>query len=239
MSRRPPRRLTARLVAAALAAGLVIGGTAQLANASPAEAVTASKAAKKKAKKRCGKGKKLVTVKVKRNGKKVNVKKCKKRKAPKGGGDIGGGGTGGGTGGGPASLFEPPGSRLEGEAAKPFLQRYLLNSRFTDCPAGWPNCVVEQRYSHFADTSFYYCRLTSTSGADIRAGSSYTVQNAVVEADGSWTFNEIVPSGDSPSFYEWHVSTAGVVTGVYQFPGNAPQQLGPLQYVPGALDCSY
>jgi hypothetical protein len=173
-----------------------------------------------KTKKHCHRGYKLKTVK--RHGKKV--KRCVKIK--------------GGTSGGQAPLFEPPGRQLSGNEAVPFLQRYLFNSTFTDCPAGWPNCTVEERYSHTAGGSFYYCRLTSVSGADIINGArAYQVQNAVVEADGSWAFNEIVDNYGNPSFYEWHVSTNGVVTGTYQY--NGTQQLGPLQYVSGARDCSY
>jgi hypothetical protein len=138
-------------------------------------------------------------------------------------------------GGGP---LRSTGQRLEGEATKPFLQKYLANSTFTDCPAGWPNCAVEQRYSHTSSGSFYYCRLTSVSGADIINGArGYQVKNAVVNADGSWLFNEDVEGG---GFYEWSVSTTGVVTGAYSFNGGAFEQLGPFAYLGGiAKDCSY
>lgn len=197
----------------------------------------ASKAAKRKRK--CKKGYAPKTVRV--GGKRV--KRCRKVEGKaKGGGEEAGAGApaDGGTGtvgGGPAPLFEPPGQKLEGEATKPFLERYLVNSTFTDCPAGWPNCSVEQRYSH-TGSSFYYCRLTSVQGADIINGArAYQVQNAVVEADGSWTFNEVVDNYGSPSYYEWHVGTDGVVTGAYQY--NGTEQIGPLQYVSGARDCSY
>lgn len=141
----------------------------------------------------------------------------------------------------PPPLFDPPGQRLDGEAAKPFLQRYLLNSRFTTCPQGWGvgGCSVEERYSHHADTSFYYCRLTPTSGADIRSVGSYTVMNATVNADGSWGFDEIVDAYGTQSAYEWHVATNGVVTGYYRYGSNPIQQLGPLQYAPGSRDCGY
>lgn len=141
----------------------------------------------------------------------------------------------------PQGLFEAPGKTLEGDAAKAFLQKYLGNSTFTDCPAGWPNCAVEQRYSHNADSTFNYCRLTSTSGADIRSTGEYGVDNAKVEPDGSWTFHEIVNAYGNYSEYEWHVATNGTVTGAYRFqPNSAIEQLGPLQYVGGvAKDCSY
>jgi hypothetical protein len=218
---------------------LVLALTGSLLALPAAGAGGPTSAAKGKAKgagkgKKCGKGKKLVTVV--KGGK--GVKKCKKKGKgkPKAVCSAAGGAS--------AScaippLFEPPGRRLEGEEAKPFLQKYLANSTFTDCPAGWPNCAVEERYSHAADGSFYYCRLTPTPGSDIRFGSEYEVKNAVVEADGSWAFNELVPSGGNPSLYEWRVTANGTVTGAYQFNGGAIEQLGPFQYVPGAKDCSY
>lgn len=218
------RRLIPFAFVLALVASVALMPAAGATGDGPGAEATASK-------RKCPKGKKLVVVKkkgkvVKKNGK--PVKKCVKKKGkpvpppPP-----------------PAAqgLFEAPGTELTGDAAKPFLQKYLANSTFTDCPAGWPNCAVEQRYSHTADGSFYYCRLTSVSGADIINGArGYEVKNAVVHADGSWVFNEIVEGG---GFYEWSVSTSGVVNGAYSFNGGPVEQLGPLQYLSGAKDCSY
>lgn len=181
-------------------------------------------------KKKCPKGKKPVTVT--KNGHKVRRCKPKKKKPA------------------PACrsasascavppLFDPPGKKLVGNEAKPFLEKYLVNSTFTDCPAGWPNCQVEQRYSH-TSSGFYYCRLTSVSGADIINGAkNYEVLNAVVEPDGSWTFNEQVENSGGQSFYEWHVATNGAVNGAYQFNGGSIEQIGGLQYVHAPKNCSY
>ncbi len=226
-----PSRLVAILCCLA-----VLGGSTALATADAGAPAGASAA--KKGKRKCPRGYKLKTVTVKRDGRKVKVKRCRKVRKPK---PQPAPGTTtpapvAAPAPGPAALFEPPGRRLEGNDASPFLQRYLANSTFTDCPAGWPNCAVEERYSHFGDGSFYYCRLTPTSGSDIRSSQTYEVQNAVVEADGSWAFNESVSGG---GFYEWRVATNGVVTGAYQFGGGAPEQLGPFQYVSGGRDCSY
>jgi hypothetical protein len=222
------RRLLTLLCAVAL-----LTGSLDLASAATGPAQNGATASKRK-KKRCPKGYKLKTVK--RHGK--NVKLCRKVKGTSGGGGAGGEGEAGG--GGSAPLFEPPGRKLEGNDAVPFLQRYLFDSTFTDCPAGWPNCSVEQRYSHTSSGFFYYCRLTSVSGADIINGAkAYQVQNVVVEADGSWTFNEQVENSGGSSFYEWHVATNGAVNGAYQFNGGAFEQIGGLQYVSGARDCSY
>jgi hypothetical protein len=198
------------------------------------------------ASKKCPKGKRLVVVKkngkvVKKNGK--PVKKCVKKTpkptpcrtasascaipAPTP----------------PKGLFEAPGKVLEGEAAKPFLKKYLANSTFTDCPNGWGvgNCTVEHRYSHAADATFHYCRLTSSSGSDIRVTDEYGVEAAKVEPDGSWTFREVVYNSGNYSKYEWNVSTTGVVNGAYQFtPSSQIEKLGPYVYLGGvAKDCSY
>jgi hypothetical protein len=218
-----------RLIVAGCALSLL--AVAVTATATSASSSTGASATASKKKKKCPKGYKLKTVT--KHGKKV--KRCRKVK-----GTGGSGGAGGGSGGN-APLFEPPGRKLVGNEAVPFLQRYLYDSRFTDCPAGWPNCgVVEERYSHFSDGSFYYCRLGPTPGSDIKSGPmAYQVKNAVIEADGSWTFNEAVDDYGNPAFYEWHVAVNGVVNGAYSFNGGAFEQLGPFQYVSGARDCSY
>ena len=228
------RRLAPLLLVAALA-----GAVAVLpAVAAAGDSATASQGKAKAKGKKCPKGKKAVTVK--KNGKSVKkcVKKGQKKTAPT---PPACRATSSCAIPGPPSLFEAPGQKLEGEAAKPFLEKYLLNSTFTDCVPGWPNCSVEQRYSHAVDSSFHYCRLTSVSGADINSVGTYGVDNARVEPDGSWIFHEIVSAYGNESEYEWQVSTTGVVTGAYRFqPGSAIEKLGPLQYVGGvAKDCSY
>ncbi len=143
---------------------------------------------------------------------------------------------------GPTGIFAAPGTKLEGEAAKPFLQKYLLNSTFTDCVAGWPSCGgFENRYSHAADNTFYKCLLRPTSGSDVKSVGEYGVDNARVEPDGSWIFHEVVYWYGNYAAFEWSVSTTGVVNGAYQSnPGEAAEKIGPLQYVGGvAKDCSY
>jgi hypothetical protein len=142
----------------------------------------------------------------------------------------------------PAGLFDAPGTKLEGEAAKPFLQKYLLNSTFTDCPTGWPSCGgFEDRYSHATDGSFYKCLLRPTSGSDVKSVGGYTVDNARIEPDGSWIFHEIIDWYGYQSAYEWRVAANGVVEGAYQSTAGSgtPEKIGPLQYVSGAKSCTY
>lgn len=138
-------------------------------------------------------------------------------------------------GGGPAPLFERPSGELSGQPAFDHFSRYFLNSRFTDCPAGWPNCAVEERYDQCSSGAWAYHRYTPTSGADINSYGSYTVTGAVAHPDGSWGVEYVVDAYGTQSFYSWDVAADGTVVGRYWAPGNAPpsppnQNLGPLRY---------
>lgn len=139
-------------------------------------------------------------------------------------------------------LFPDPGKTLEEAEAKEWLKPYLPNSTFTDCVTGWPSCGgFENRYSHSTDGTFYQCWLRPTSGSDVKSVGEYGVQKAKVNADGSWLIQEIVGWYGHYNLFEWQVTDAGVVTGANQSDsGGAPEQIGPLQYVPNiAKDCSY
>ena len=136
---------------------------------------------------------------------------------------------------GPTSnhLFDPPGRDLSGQDAAPFLQRYFLDSRFTDCPAGWPNCSVEERYVHCPDGTFRYRRLTPTSGSDINTVGSYRVTGALVHADGSWIVEVQTTTYEVQHFYHWEVGQDGTVVGSY----DNSARLGPFKYLRPAGDC--
>jgi hypothetical protein len=143
-------------------------------------------------------------------------------------------------------LFPPPAAASTGDAAWNAIRAWAANSTFTDCPAGWPNCAVETRYSHHADGAQYFCRLTPTSGADISAfGEIIRISGAEHKADGSWGFEYYLSSYGNTTFYSWSITPQGVVTGNYWGPGRDPssgqpnESLGPLQYVSGAKTCSY
>ncbi len=136
---------------------------------------------------------------------------------------------------GPQQLFEKPSGELTGQDAFNHFSRYFLNSRFTDCPAGWPNCAVEERYDHCSNYAWAYHRYTPTSGADINSYGSYTVTGAAAHPDGSWGVEYIVDAYSTQSFYSWDMAANGTVVGRYWAPGNGPpnppnQQLGPLQW---------
>lgn len=45
----------------------------------------------------------------------------------------------------PAPLFTKPATALTGDAAYQAIKGYVANATLTTCPAGWPNCPVEQR----------------------------------------------------------------------------------------------
>ena len=231
------RRLVPLALVLAIVASVALLPSAGAAGDSPAQASAT--------KRKCPKGKKLVVVKkngkvVRKNGK--PVKKCVKRKpkptcraanascvAPPPAPPA------------PTGLFEAPGRVLEGEEAKPFLQKYLVNSTFTDCVTGWPSCGgFENRYSHWADGTFYKCLLRPTSGSDVKSVGEYGFSKAKVEPDGSWYYQEVVAWYGNLTMFEWHVLQNGTVTGANANQGEAPEQIGPLTYVGGvAKDCSY
>jgi hypothetical protein len=142
-------------------------------------------------------------------------------------------------------LFPPPAAATTGNAAYDEIKGYFADSRFTDCPTGWPTCAVEERYSHFANSDQYYCRLTPSSGSDIKSyGQISRISGAEHHADGSWIVEYYLSSYGNTVFYSWTVSPYGVTTGRYWRPGRDPssgppdQSLGPLQWVRGARDCS-
>jgi hypothetical protein len=132
-------------------------------------------------------------------------------------------------------LFAKPPAEQTGQPAFDGFKRYFLDSRFTDCPPGWPACAVEERYNHCPDGSWEYHRLTPTSGSDINAYGSYQVTGAAYHVDGSWAVEYVVTTS-AQSFYSWRVAADGTVTGGYWAPGSAPppappsQQLGPLRW---------
>lgn len=231
--------LAALAAAAALAiAAVPAGGAASF----QGEGASADAAAKKRCKKgrarykgrcvrRCPKG----YVKKRRRG----VRRCVKRA---GGDDQGAPPPGNTPPPGSAGPFEKPSGELTGEQAFNHFQRYFLNSRFTDCPAGWPNCAVEQRYDHCTNGAWAYHRYTPTSGSDINSYGNYTVTRAAAHPDGSWGVEYVVDAYGSQSFYSWDVAADGTVVGRYWAPGTAPpsppsEQLGPLRWQQPA-DCS-
>jgi hypothetical protein len=135
----------------------------------------------------------------------------------------------------PQPLFAKPSGELSGQAAFDHFSRYFTGSRFTDCPAGWPACAVEERYDHCSNGAWAHHRYTPTSGADINSYGSYTVTGAAAHPDGSWQVEYAVSAYGNQSFYSWDVAADGTIVGRYWSPGNAPpnppnQQLGPLQW---------
>jgi hypothetical protein len=132
-----------------------------------------------------------------------------------------------GTTGSTGPLFQPPGKELNGNEASEFLLTYFANSFFTDCPARWPSCAVEEYYDHCGNGNWHYHRLTPTSGSDINSYSTFTVTNATVHADGSWS---VIYNTQSGAIYQWDVSTAGIAHGYYKIGANPVDDLGNFQY---------
>lgn len=147
---------------------------------------------------------------------------------------------------GTTPLFTAPGVDSTGNAAWEAVKGYFANSTLTDCPAGWPNCPVEQRYGYFADGTTWYCRLTSTSGSDIRSQATITqIVGAEQKADGSWAVSYQDLAYGYNHFYTVRVSANGAGTVQYWASGVDPNTSAPsevytgLQWMRGAKDCSY
>lgn len=148
-------------------------------------------------------------------------------------------------GGGAAPLFAAPGVDSTGNAAWEAVKGYFADSTLTDCPAGWPNCAVEQRYGYFQDGTHWYCRLTPTSGSDIRSvGSILQIIGAEQKADGAWGVSFALNSYGDTVHYSVRVAADGTGSVQYWGPGYATS--GPpsdvttgLVWMRGAKDCSY
>lgn len=132
----------------------------------------------------------------------------------------------------PQGKFARPASELTGMPAFEHFKQYFLNSVFTDCPAGWPSCAVEERYLHCQSGAWEYKRLTPVSGADVTTSGAYEITGASAHPDGSWDVDYMSKVGDSRGFYSWKVTADGVASGAYQGPGGVNQQtLGPMQWM--------
>jgi hypothetical protein len=143
----------------------------------------------------------------------------------------------------PTSLFGTPSAPLVGQPALDALLPYFTNARFTDCPLGWPNCAVEERYGIYANGNQWYCRLTFSSGADIHSfGNNLTVTGASQAVDGSWAISYAILTYSNIVNYRWDVSPLGAATGAYWREGvnvNGPptSTMTGMQWMRGAMDC--
>ncbi len=146
----------------------------------------------------------------------------------------------------PTPLFTAPGVDSSGPAAFAAIKDYLANSTLTDCPAGWPNCPVEQRFGFFADNTTWYCRLTNTSDSDIRSTATIIETiGAEQKADGSWAVSYKDLGYGYTHHYTVRVAADGSATVQYWASGVDPYSSAPsevytgLQWQRGAKDCSY
>lgn len=128
-------------------------------------------------------------------------------------------------------LFPPPPTALIGNDAFSYLSKWFLNSAFSDRAGVWPTCAVEERYVHCPSGAWEYHRNTPTSGSDIHAYDTFTVNGADVNADGSWVVSYV--TGTNANYY-WSVSTAGIATGQYTF-GSTSYGLEPMYWSQPAI----
>lgn len=149
------------------------------------------------------------------------------------------------TGPGAQPLFTAPGVDSTGNAAWEAVKGYFANSTLTDCPAGWPNCPVEQRFGYFDSGTTWYCRLTNNSGSDIKSqGTIVGIVGAEQKADGSWAVSYQDEAYGYNHYYTVRVAANGAGSVQYWASGVDPN--GPasevytgLQWMRGAKDCSY
>jgi hypothetical protein len=117
----------------------------------------------------------------------------------------------------PAVIFDTPPSTIRGEEAFRRIKQYFVNSSFTDCPAGWPNCNTEHRYGHCAGGDLngtWQYREFPTTITDARG--PYHIRDAYQSSSGSWgvTYDVTAPSGATTT-YVWSVAPNGRVVGVW------------------------
>lgn len=148
-------------------------------------------------------------------------------------------------GGGTQPLFTAPGVDRVGSEAWEAVKGYFADSTLTDCPAGWPNCPVEQRYGFFESGTTWYCRLGNTSGPDIRSQATVVaIVGAEQKADGAWAVSYQDEAYGYYHYYTVRVAANGAGTVQYWASGADPN--GPpsevytgLIWMRGAKDCSY
>jgi len=142
-------------------------------------------------------------------------------------------------------LFVAPGVDRVGNEAWEAVKGYFANSTLTDCPAGWPNCPVEQRFGFFENGTTWYCRLTNSAGSDIRSQASIVgIVGAEQKADGAWAVSY---QDEAYGYYHYYtVRVAANGSGTVQYWASGVDPNGPpsevysgLQWMRGAKDCSY
>lgn len=145
----------------------------------------------------------------------------------------------------PPPLFVAPGVDRTGNEAWEAVKGYFANSTVTNCPAGWPNCAVEERYGYFENGTHWYCRLTPNSGSDIRSvGSIQQIVGAEQKADGAWGVSFALDSYGDTVYYSVRVAADGSANVQYWGPGadtNGPPTSSNtgMVWMRGAKDCSY
>jgi hypothetical protein len=119
----------------------------------------------------------------------------------------------------PPVIFDPPPQTTRGDEAFRRIKQFFVNSRFTDCPAGWPSCSSEQQINHCAggDMSGSWQRreFPPTVTSDVRG--SYRITDAFQSTSGSWgvTYDVTLASGETGT-YVWSVMPDGRASGGYE-----------------------
>lgn len=121
----------------------------------------------------------------------------------------------------PPPLFQPPPRDLTGEAAVARVVPYLVNSRLTDCAAGFPACSSERRFDHCAgggSTGRFQSRYFPPDVTTPTGNGTYRVVNASFSTSGAWTVAyEVTLDSGKKGAYTWSVQPDGSAQGAYGF----------------------
>jgi hypothetical protein len=119
----------------------------------------------------------------------------------------------------PPVIFEPPPRTVRGEEAWRHVKQYFVNSRFTDCPEGWPRCDIERQVNHCAggDMTGGWQRRDFPPTLTSDVSGSYRITDVWTSSAGSWGLTYVVtlPSGTTGTFV-WAVLPDGRASGAYE-----------------------
>jgi hypothetical protein len=135
----------------------------------------------------------------------------------------------------PPVIFDQPSRTYRGEEAFRRIKQYFVNSRFTNCPDGWPHCNTELQINHCAggDLTGGWQRREFPPSLTSDVSGSYRITGAF-QGPGSWgvTYVVTLASGQTGTF-SWAVLSDGRASGVYEL-GEESGQLTRFRWQPSA-----
>ncbi len=119
----------------------------------------------------------------------------------------------------PVIFDDPPPRTVRGEEAWRYVKQYFVNSRFTDCPGGWPSCDAERRINHCAggDMTGGWQRRDFPPTLTSDVSGTYSIKDVWTSSSGSWgvTYAVQLSSGVTGTVV-WAVAPSGYASGAYE-----------------------